>query len=131
MTGLASPQTPGQVLRFLVVGGVNTLLTAAIFVGLSSAIAATVAYTIAFAIGIAFAVLVTPRVVFRARASNRQRVRYGAWYLAVYAFGLVLVYLLHDRLLLGAIEVAAATFIVTAGLSFIGARFLFDQRSKL
>lgn len=106
------------------------MLTGAIFLGLSSVTAPSLAYTIAFAVGIAFAIIVTPRLVFRARASTAQRVRYMGWYLAVYVVGLGLVYVLHDRLLLGNLAVAAVTFLVTAGLSFLGARFLFEQGSR-
>ena len=127
MTGLATHQTTEQLVRFLLVGGINTVLTGAIFVGLSSMIAPTLAYAIAFAIGIAFAAIVTPRAVFRAEASTIQRLRYVAWYLTVFAVGLILVYVLHDRLSRGSIEVAVVTFIATAGLSFIGARWLFER----
>lgn len=120
-------QTRGQVLRFLLVGGLNTVLTAAIFLGLASVVASTLAYTVAFLVGVGFAVLVTPRLVFRARASTTQRMRYVAWYVMVYLLGLAIVYVLRDRWLFGTTVVAAVTFVVTAGLSFIGARFLFDR----
>jgi len=129
LSGDARRQTPSQALRFLVVGGINTVLTGVIFLGLSTVSAPALAYTVAFVTGIAFAVIVTPRVVFRARASNLQRIRYVGWYLAVYLFGLGVVYVLHDGFELGNTAVVALTFVVTAGLSFLGARFLFDQRA--
>lgn len=128
MTDLASRRTPSQVFRFLLVGGLNTCLTGGIFLALSSVVAPTLAYSAAFAIGITIAVVVTPRFVFRSRASTSQRVRYAGWYLAVYVFGLVIVSLLHDRLQLGNTAVAGLTTLATAGLSFVGARFLFEQR---
>ena len=53
--------------------------------------------------------------------------RYVAWYVMVYLLGLAIVYVLRDRWLFGTTIVAAVTFAVTAGLSFIGARFLFDR----
>jgi putative flippase GtrA len=109
------------------VGGVNTALTGLMFLALSSVIAPTLSYTVAFVSGIAFSVIVTPRLVFRARVSIARRTQYVAWYLTVYAVGLGLVYLLHDRLLVGTVVVAAVTFAVTAGLSFVGARYLFDR----
>jgi putative flippase GtrA len=122
---VAQRSTPGEVLRFLIVGGANTLLTGAIFLALSSVVPATVAYTVAFAVGIGFAALVTPHVVFRTRATTRQRFRYVVWYLTIYVMGLATVYVLRDRLLLSTTFVAAVTFVATAGLSFLGARFLF------
>ena len=125
MIDVAQRSTPGEVLRFLIVGGANTLLTGAIFLGLSSVVPATVAYTVAFVVGIGFAALVTPRVVFRTRPSTTQRFRYVIWYLTIYALGLVIVYVLRDRLLISTTLVAAVAFVATAGLSFLGARFLF------
>ena len=130
MIDAASHQTPIQVVRFFVVGGINTLLTGAIFLVLSSFSALAFAYTVAFVIGIAFAVVVTPRVVFRARTSNAQRLRYVGWYLTVYVLGLGVVYVLHERLALGNTTVAGVTFVATAGLSFLGARLLFTPRPQ-
>ena len=106
------------------------MLTGAMFLALTAVWATTFAYTVSFGIGVAFALVVTPRFVFRARVSNARRFRYLAWYLSVYAFGLGVVYLLHDRLMLGNTMVAIVTFVATAGLSFLGARVLFDQRSE-
>lgn len=128
MTEYASRRTPDQVFRFLLVGGVNTVVTGGIFLALSVVMIPALAYTIAFVVGIAFAVIVTPRLVFRARPSRAQRTRYLAWYLAIYVLGLGAVYVLHDLLLLNNTVVAAGTFMATAGLSFLSARFLFIQR---
>ena len=130
MIGAVGGQTPIQVFRFLVVGGINTVLTGAVFLVLSSFSAPAFAYTVAFVIGIVFAVVVTPRLVFRARASNAQRLRYVGWYLTVYVLGLGVVYVLHDQLALGNTTVAGVTFVATAGLSFLGARLLFTPRPQ-
>lgn len=113
-------------MRFLVVGGVNTLVTGGIFLALSSVTAPAIAYTIAFVVGIGFALVVTPRFVFRTRGSRPQGVRYLAWYLTIYVFGLGMVYVLHDLFQLSITLVAAVTSVATAGLSFMGARFLFE-----
>lgn len=81
--------------------GFNTVLTGGIFLVLSSMSAPAFANTVAFATGIAFALVVTPRFVFRARVSNAQRIRYVGWYLTVYVFGLGTICVLHDKLMLG------------------------------
>jgi putative flippase GtrA len=127
LTESAGRSSPDQILRFLAVGGFNTLATGGIFLALSSVTAPALAYTVAFLVGIAFAVVVTPRLVFRTRASRSQGIGYMVWYLAIYAFGLGLVYLFHDQLHLDNMLVAAGTFVATAGLSFLGARFLFER----
>lgn len=130
MTVSATNRTPGEALRFLAVGGINTVMTAAIFLALSAVIGPTLAYTVAFVVGIAFALVVTPRIVFKARATRSQRVRYLVWYLTIYALGLGIVQVLHDVLALNSLAVAAGTFVVTAGLSFLGARLVFERASS-
>ena len=125
MTDAAPNQTIGQLVRFLAVGGANTVITGAIFLALASMTSRTVAYTAAFAIGIAFAAIVTPQVVFRARASSTRRLRYVLWYLIVYLVGLGAVYVLDEFWRIGTVVIAVTAFIATAGMSFIGARYLF------
>ena len=128
MIETARRRTPDQVVRFLMVGGFNTVITGGLFLALSLVTAPASAFTIAFLVGIAFAVIVTPRLVFSARATGAQRVRYLAWYLTIYAMGLGSVFVLHDLLHLNNTVVAAGTFAATASLSFLGARLLFAVR---
>jgi putative flippase GtrA len=114
-----------QVVRFLGVGGANSLVTGCIFLVMSYLIQPTLAYTIAFGLGILFSVSVTPRLVFRDRASVGKRAAYAVWYLVVYVIGLGIVYVLHERLGLERWLVVAVTAAGTAGLSYLGARYLF------
>jgi putative flippase GtrA len=117
--------TPGQVMRFVAVGGANTLATGAIFFGLSNIVAPALAYTVAFAIGVVFALVVTPRFVFSAWAPYHRRAIYGAWYLLVYLVGLGVVYVVHNLLGLDRWAIVAVTVPTTAVLGFLGARRLF------
>jgi putative flippase GtrA len=130
VNSLAGGSTPEQVLRFLAVGGTNTLITGAVFLALSAVIAPAAAYTIAFAIGVAFAVLVTPRFVFSGSAPHRRRAIYAAWYLLVYLVGLGVVYLVHDVLGMDRLVIVAVTVPTTAILGFLGARRLFATSSR-
>ena len=108
--------------RFLVVGVANTLVTGAIFYALSLVIPTSIAYTIAFALGVVFAVTVTPRFVFVVRPPARRRVAYAAWYLIVYAVGLMLVRLLEDVIGASEAEIVVASVSTTAVLGFLGGR---------
>jgi putative flippase GtrA len=114
--------------RFVAVGGANTLLTGGIFFVLSGMVAPAVAYTVAFAIGVVFAVVVTPRFVFAERVPHDRRAIYAAWYLFVYLVGLGVVYVVHDRLGLDRWVIVVVTVPTTAILGFIGARRLFAVR---
>jgi putative flippase GtrA len=120
--------TAGQLMRFVGVGAINSLLTGGLFLVLSEVVAPAVAYTIAFLIGVGFAVVVTPRVVFDHRPSSLLRAAYGAWYLLLYLVGLAVVYFVHDVLGQDRFVIVAVTIPTSAALSFVGARFLFQPR---
>jgi putative flippase GtrA len=112
------------VLRFVVVGGTNTLITAAAFYGLATVIPARVAFTVVYLAGITFNVLVTPAFVFGVSASTRRRLLLGLWYLTTYLVGIGVISLLDDVVDAPRAVVVAITVAVTAPLSFAGARLL-------
>lgn len=68
-----------QILRFLVVGGVNTLLTAFIFWVLAGFLPYWVAYIFSFLAGIIFNTIVVPRIVFQATPRPRKLGTYVLW----------------------------------------------------
>jgi hypothetical protein len=55
---------------------------------------------------------------------------YGAWYLAIYLVGLLIVYFVHDILGLDRPGVVAVTAPATAVLGFLGARRLFREAQE-
>jgi putative flippase GtrA len=117
----------GEVIRFLAVGGTNTIVTGLLFLGLSYLVHPSLAFTAAFGLGIAFSVLVTPELVFLRQASRRQRAMYAVWYAAVYLVGLGIVQVLHDRLAFDRLATVVLTAAATATMSFLGARWLFGS----
>ena len=121
-------RTLQEILRFAVVGAANTVVTGGIFYALAGVMDSSVAYTIAFASGICFSAAVTPRFVFLSRPQMTQRVAFAAWYLLVYLVGLAMVHVLGDILALSRIGVVVITVGATAGLSFMGARWLFSNQ---
>jgi putative flippase GtrA len=122
---VARDTTLGQLARFVAVGGINTVVTGAIFLALSTVVAPAVAYTVAFGAGVIFALTVTPRFVFSERTAPSRRAIYGGWYLVVYLVGLGVVYVVHDVLGLDRWIIVAITVPTTAVLGFLGARRLF------
>lgn len=114
----------GQFLRFLVVGGTNTVVTTAAFYGLATVLPARAAFTIVYAAGLAFVVLVTPRYVFGSQSSWMRRLLLLAWYLGTYAVGIGVISLLSSVFTAPRIAVVIGTALVTAPLGFIGARLL-------
>ncbi len=112
-------------IRFVLVGITNTLLTGALFFLLSFVLPTWVAYSVAFACGIVFASYATPRVAFQVRASTVRRTVFATWYLVVYFIGLGVIRLLQASFVASRLEVTIVTVATTATLGFAGARVLF------
>jgi putative flippase GtrA len=112
------------VLRFVLVGGTNTVATAAAFYGLALVLPARIAFTIVYAAGLAFVVTVTPGYVFGSRSSWARRLLLALWYVATYGVGLGVIALLTSVLSAPRLLVVFGTVMVTAPLSFVGGRLL-------
>jgi putative flippase GtrA len=127
----APRQTPpgtrfGQLLRFLLVGGSNTLVTLVLFVVLQRWLSPGVAYTVVFALGLAYTTALTATVVFGSRLTWRRAALFAGWYLLVYAVGLGVVQLMTALWAPSSLVTAVGTVAVTAPLNFLGGRLLFS-----
>jgi len=118
-----------ELLRFVLVGGSNTLVTLALFVLLQRWLAPAVAYTVVFALGLAYTTSLTASVVFGARLTWRTGGAFVAWYLLVYGVGLLAVQLLQALWTPSSLVTAVVTVAVTAPLNFLGGRLLFRPTS--
>jgi putative flippase GtrA len=115
----------GEVVRFLLVGGSNTLVTLALFVLLQQWLEPAVAYTVVFALGLAYTTAMTASVVFGARLTWRTGGAFVGWYLLVYGVGLLAVQLLQALWTPSSVVTAVVTVAITAPLNFLGGRLLF------
>ncbi|MDF1604299.1 GtrA family protein [Nocardioides sp. YIM 152315] len=115
-----------QLARFLVVGGINTLATYALFIVLATMMPAWLAYTLAYVLGLVWVVLGTSRFVFGA-ASRSRLLAFAAWYVMVYLVGRLVLHLLDPA---GGRELLVATVVLmmaTVPLSFLGGRILLHR----
>ena len=119
------PGGRAQLLRFLVVGGSNTLVTLALFVLLQRWLSPAVAYTVVFAVGLAYTTAMTATVVFGSRLTWRRAAAFVGWYLLVYGVGLLVVHGVEAVWEPSSLVTAVVTVAVTAPLNFIGGRVLF------
>jgi putative flippase GtrA len=119
----------GQALRFLLVGGANTLATYAIFIVLGLFMPAWIAYTIAFAIGLAWVVFGSSKFVFRGEHGRRRLLLFAGWYLVIYAIGRVIIALIAPTDFVDLAITSLAVLVVTTPLTFIGGRFIFAPRN--
>ncbi len=113
------------IIRFLIVGGTNTVGTAAIVVLLSFVLPGWQAFTIAFAIGLAYSVFLTGRWVFSSHLTMRRVALFAGAYLAIYAIGLSFVSLVSAWN--GEPWLNGVSVVFTAPLSFIAGRYIFTN----
>lgn len=116
------------IVRFLIAGGLNTLVTGALVSLLSLVIPGWLAFTIAFALGLAVSVVVTGLWVFRSSLTGARTALYIAAYLAIYGCGLLAVHLIEAS---GAPAWAnGATVVLTAPLGFLAGRLIFTDSAR-
>lgn len=114
------------VVRFLLVGGSNTLVTGALVSVLSLWLPGWAAFTIAFALGVGYSTLLMGGWVFGG-ADRRQSLLFALAYVVIFAVGQGLILIFHT---VGLPPWAnGLTVIVTAPLSFIAGRLIFRARS--
>jgi putative flippase GtrA len=118
-----------QALRFLLVGGLNTVGTYAIFVLLGLVMDPGVAYTIAFLIGLAWVVFGSSRLVFRSEHGSRRLLMFLAWYLVIYAIGRGIIAVMDPVGFWPLAFASAVVLVCTTPLTFIGGRVIFKPRS--
>ncbi len=84
-----NPALKAEAVRFLIVGGLNTALTYALYLALLPLLDYMVAYTATYVIGIGLAYLLNTRFVFRVRPSMRTALAFPLVYLAQYVVGVI------------------------------------------
>jgi putative flippase GtrA len=117
----------GQGLRFLVLGGSNTIITFVLLAVLAQFIDHAIAYTVVFAAGLAYTTALTGRFVFSAAGSRAKTAAFVGWYLGVYGVGLLIVHLVDRNGDHSGLVVALAVVLVTAPLGFLGGRLIYHR----
>ena len=119
-----------SVVRFLVLGATNTLVTGAIFVILGTVIPPWIAYLVAFTIGLAWVVFGSSRFVFRAESRARHLVAFAALYLFIFGCGQLVIFLLHPRGVGSLILTSVLVIAVSTPLNYLGGRLVFRSSPK-
>lgn len=88
----------GELVRFVAVGAVNTLMTLAIYWALRPCMGYRTAYTLSFCVGIVSGYALNTFLVFRQPWSWRRFAAYPSVHLVNYGFSMLLLLLLVDRL---------------------------------
>jgi putative flippase GtrA len=122
--------TDREFLRFLISGGLNTVLGYLLYCGLLLVLPYRAAYTASYILGVGIAYLTSSLFVFRSRPSIRTAVRFPLVYLAQYLLGVGLLTLLVDRLHHDPRIAAVAVLIFSLPVTFILSKFMLKQSSQ-
>jgi len=114
--------------RFLIVGGSNTIATAALLVALSYLMQAWLAYTLAFGVGLVYSTIFASRWVFTRAGSRRATLLYALCYIVIYLVGLGCVSFIRSWGWPEFLNVLSV--LVTAPLGFLAGRLVFRERQR-
>lgn len=119
---------PGSFSRFVVGGGINTLVTYVLFLLLAGLMHHAIAYTLSYAFGVLLSYLINALYVFKAGLNRREALQFPIAYAVQYVFGLVLLSLLVD--IAGVSRPTAMLVVIGAGvvLSFFLTKRIFGAR---
>ena len=117
-----------QGVRFLLVGGSNTVVTYLLLVALSTVMDARVAYVLVFVLGLGYTTAMSARYVFGSFLTLRRAFAFVAWYLLTLLAGVAVVGLVADGH--SPWVSSLVTVMVTAPLSFLGGRLVFKDRGS-
>jgi putative flippase GtrA len=114
--------------RFIVAGGINSVLAYMIYAVLVASAPYQVAYGVAYAAGIGISYLLTARYVFREKYSLQTFFRYPVVYLVQYLLGSLLLYVGIEMLSLNKFAAPFFVIAVTIPLTFMLSRFIIKGR---
>lgn len=125
---MSQRSTPKQILRFLLVGGINTVATYTVFFALALVLPVEIAYTIAFVVGLAWVVLGSSRVVFGGRHSVLRLTLFAVAYIVIYLVGRLVIAVVDPQDQTGLMFLTLALIAATAPLSFLAGKLILTAR---
>lgn len=120
----------GQVLRFVLLGVGNTLVTGTLLAFLARMLDPDVAYTIVFATGLIGTTVLSGRFVFQTEVTFTRSIAFVSVYLVIYAWGRIAIAVVRSFLGHNPDVMATAVVIATAPLSFLGGRLVFGRQAR-
>lgn len=119
-----------ELLRFVLSGGVNTLLTYALYLVLLNVWPYTLAYTVTYLIGIYTSYYLNCVVVFRSEPKWRTALEYPVVYLFQYLLGVLLLYVLVDLLGLNNKVAPLVVIVLSIPMTFWMSRRIIRSRTN-
>ncbi|MBV8916218.1 MAG: GtrA family protein [Acetobacteraceae bacterium] len=122
LRGLVARASGSRMMRFLLVGGINTGVTFLLFLALARLMPAPAAYTVTYVLGIALSYALNSLFVFRTEMSVGTALRFPFVYVAQYLYGLAVVWLLTAWLHLPNEPAILVVIVTSIPLTFVLSR---------
>lgn len=120
----------GEALRFLIAGGINTLLTYLIYVAALAWVSYSVAYSLSFASGIAITLILNGKWVYRSSVTLRAAMWFIFIYGLQYGLGLLLLRIFVERAGIPKQFASLAVLACCVPITFILTRLVFVRAPK-
>ena len=120
----------GQALRFIITGGLNTLLTYGVYIVFLSWTSYRVAYSVSFATGIAISLVLNGKWVHRSVITPRATVWFIVIYGLQYLLGLILLRVFIEVIGIPKQFASLAVLACCVPITFILTRFVFVRPTK-
>lgn len=118
----------GAPVRFILAGGLNTVVTLVLYVALLAFLPHPLAYTLTFVAGVVLSYLLNRSFVFRSVGGVATMLLFPLVYVVQYLVGLLVILVWVDLLSLPAALASIAAVIVTLPITFALLRWLFVAR---
>ncbi|MBI5006865.1 MAG: GtrA family protein [Nitrosomonadales bacterium] len=119
--------THSEFLRFLLVGGSNTLLGYVLYLLFLYFMPYLYAYTLSYCIGIVFSYVMNSRFVFRQPLSLARFLQFPVVYVIQYGLGIAILWLLAGRLAIAPELAMLGVVAVTIPVTFLTSRFILKR----
>jgi putative flippase GtrA len=120
-----------EFVRFVLVGGLNTLLGYALYAFFLLFLAYTIAYTASYVLGIFISYYLNTRFVFRMSFDWKKALQYPAVYVAQYILGVLCLYFLVEFLHVNKLLASPLTIMLTIPATFLMSRFIIKGRQTV
>ena len=125
-----SQQDIAPAIKFLTVGGINTLLTYSIFIGLTFIVKTWIAFSLAYVLGLVWTVFMNSKWVFGSRSDLKNMTHFGAIHILLFLIGQAVIWLSADQGIEDKLLISVTIIAFTAPISFFSGKFVFTRNQR-
>ena len=115
--------------RFIITGGINTIVTYAVFFVLSFVLISQIAYTISYFLGILLSYVLNTVFVFRSGFSAKKLFQFPMVYLIQYVYGVITLTIITDYFSISPRIAMIFVIITSIPLTYVLSRWILTRRN--